>query len=91
MDPLPVFKDAVYDAAFKDSFSIKSVGPAILGKEFSYSGMSVGDGSAAQRAYEDLTNTVSPDIKKQKRDALLEYCKKDTLVMVELVKWLYQC
>ena len=91
VDPLPIFKEAVYDAAFKDSYSIKSVGPAILGANFSYSGMSVGDGSAAQRAYEELTTAKSQDVKEKKREALLEYCKKDTLVMVELVKWLYRC
>ena len=91
VDPLPVFKDAVYDAAFKDSFSIKSVGPAILGEQFSYENMAVGDGSAAQRAYTELAAMTPSPLRNQKRQALLDYCKKDTLIMVELVKWLYQC
>lgn len=92
VDPLPLFREAVYDSAFSDSYSIKSVGPAILGEEFSYEKMEVGDGSAAQRAFEQLiSNKISLPHKQKLRQAMLDYCKKDTFVMVELVKWLYKC
>lgn len=91
VDPLPLIREAVYDPAFGDSYSIKSVGPAILGEQFSYNAMKVSDGSAAQRAYEEVISLKTPI---QRRNelirALLNYCEKDTLVMVELVKWLYQ-
>ena len=89
VDPLPIIRESVYFAEFRDSYSIKSVGPAILGAEFSYENMAVGDGGAAQRAYEALIHEKNPTRKEQLRLALLDYCKKDTLVMVELVNWLY--
>lgn len=90
VDPLPIFREAVYDAAFGDSYSIKSVAPAILGKEFGYQNMMVGDGSAAQRAFDELISESTPSARKNElKAALLEYCEKDTLVMLDLVKWLY--
>lgn len=90
VDPLPLFREAVYDSAFSDSYSIKNVGPAILGNEYSYQNMPVGDGSAAQRAYEELiAESTTLTRKNELKAALLNYCEKDTLVMVGLVKWLY--
>lgn len=90
VDPLPIFREYIYDREFADSYSIKSVGPAILGKNFSYENMLVGEGGAAQRAFEEIISTKTPISRKNElTDALIEYCKKDTLVMVELVKWLY--
>lgn len=92
VDPLPLIRETVYDADFKDSYSIKSVGPALLGEKFSYENMKVGDGGAAQRAYEVLiSNKTLSNEKFELRQALLDYCQKDTLVMVELVKWLSEC
>ncbi len=90
VDPLPIFREAVYDSEFLDSYSIKSVAPAILGSEHSYEMLSVGDGSAAQRAFEEITSTgTSASRKSELIAALIKYCEKDTLVMVGLVKWLF--
>ncbi|MEZ4750340.1 MAG: DUF2779 domain-containing protein, partial [Bdellovibrionota bacterium] len=89
VDPLPIFRNWVYDPAFGNSFSIKSVAPAILGKDASYEGMAVPDGGAAQRAFVDLINPDTPkDQLESTRIAMIEYCKKDTQVMVDLVNWL---
>ena len=91
VDPLPLIREAVYDAQFKSSFSIKSVGPALLGKTFSYESMDVGDGGAAQRAFKALLRPETPPPRKESlKRSLLEYCGKDTFVMVELVKWLHR-
>lgn len=91
VDPLPIFREAVYDSAFSDSYSIKSVGPAILGDDYSYQNMSVGNGADAQRAFEELiADTTAVTRKNELKAALLDYCEKDTLVMVDLVKWLYK-
>lgn len=91
VDPLPVIRDHVYDNNFAGSFSLKAVGPAILGESHSYEGMLVANGTAAQRAFDDLISDRTPqDQKNALIRASLEYCKKDTLVMVDLVKWLYQ-
>lgn len=89
VDPLPIFRNAVYDPAFGDSFSIKSVAPAILGKSASYDGMVVSDGTAAQLSFIELINPhTSPTRKAELRSAMLAYCKKDTEVMARLVDWL---
>lgn len=89
VDPLPIFRETVYDNAFKGSFSLKYVAPAILGSEQSYTGMEVADGGAAQRAFEEIiAPTTDPARQKELIDALRAYCTKDTLVMVDLVKWM---
>lgn len=91
VDPLPIIKEAIYDAKFGSSFSLKSVGPALLGDVFSYEHMMVGDGGAAQRAFEEIKSPNTPEHRKiALRNALFEYCKKDTFVVVELVKWLFK-
>ena len=89
VDPLPVIRDHVYDIGFKGSFSLKSVAPSLLGEDQSYEGMFVPNGTAAQRAFEEMISaSISPERKAELSRGLLEYCHKDTLVMVELVKWL---
>lgn len=91
VDPLPIFRECVYDNGFAGSFSLKTVAPSILGESHSYDGMLVDNGTAAQRAFEEIINPSTPVIRRQELiTASLEYCKKDTLVMVELVKWLYE-
>lgn len=90
VDPLPIIRENVYDNQFMGSFSLKKVAPALLGAEQSYKGMTVEDGGAAQRAYAEMVSPHTPKIKKEAlKQGLLEYCKKDTLVMVDLAKWLY--
>jgi hypothetical protein len=89
VDPLPIFRNSVYDPAFKDSFSIKSVAPAILGKTASYEGLAVPDGNAAQRAFVEYIDTKTTLARKAElKESMLAYCKKDTEVMVRLVDWL---
>lgn len=89
VDPIPVFRAHVYDRKFMGSFSIKEVAPAILGKSASYEGMSVGGGTEAQTAFLELIDARTTAVrKKELRDGLIGYCKKDTMNMVELVWWL---
>lgn len=89
VDPLPIIRDFVYDNGFHGSFSLKDVAPAILGEDQSYQGMMIADGNAAQRAFEEiLDSATSADRRSQLIQASLEYCKKDTLMMADLVKWL---
>jgi len=91
VDPLPLIREFIYDKEFEGSFSLKAVVPALLGEEQSYEGMMVANGGDAQRAYQEIIN---PKTLLQRKEELikasLEYCKKDTAVMVDLVKWLFQ-
>lgn len=89
VDPLPILRDFVYDPQFNASFSLKDVAPALLGRDASYEGMMVAEGTAAQRAFTEFTNPSTPENRRSELiQASLEYCRKDTLVMVDLVKWL---
>lgn len=90
VDPLPIIRDAVYDNEFGGSFSLKSVAPALLGESHSYDNMLVANGNDAQRAFVELISPNSPEDRKLiLKNAMIEYCKKDTFVMVELVQWLF--
>ncbi|MBY0369755.1 DUF2779 domain-containing protein [bacterium] len=91
LDPLPIFRKRVYDPAFGSSFSIKKVGPGILGQHASYEGMPVADGTGAQLAFKRLVGKEAPLAEKAAlRQSLLAYCKKDTQLMVDLVDWLWR-
>jgi hypothetical protein len=91
VDPLPIFRQHVYDNAFHGSFSLKNVAPALLGDEHRYDDMLVANGNDAQRAFDELiADNTSAEKKAILRQAMLEYCEKDTYVMVLLVKWLYE-
>jgi hypothetical protein len=91
VDPLPIFRSSVYDRQSKGSFSIKNVAPAILGETQTYEGMEVADGSAAQRAFvEMIAKPTSMERRQNLRCALVDYCRKDTKEMLDLVNWLFQ-
>ena len=87
-DPLEVMRAHVYHQAFGGSYSLKSVAPALLGKDYSYDGLAVPDGLAAQRAFKELILMTDPDRRAKLRAAMLEYCAMDTLAMVKVVDWL---
>ena len=85
-DLLPVVRDNVYLQEFNGSFSIKSIGPALV-KNLGYDDLgSVQDGQSAAIAFQRLaTNDLSPgESADEIRRDLLDYCKLDTLAMVEV-------
>lgn len=89
VDPLPLFQNYVYDPAFRGSFSLKAVAPAILGKAASYDTLEVRDGSSAQSAFVNMiSDGLTDEERGQIRQALLAYCRRDTEVMIFLVEWL---
>jgi len=84
-DLLPVMRDHVYHSAFCGSFSLKSVLPALV-PEMSYDGMEVAEGNDAGLAWEKMVHSkVGSAERKRLREALLTYCKQDTLAMVRLL------
>jgi len=85
-DPLPVIRAHVYDLAFRGSYSLKSVLPALV-SGMSYDGMEVAEGNEAGLAWEKMLNAAAgSEERKRLRDALLAYCKQDTLAMAKLLE-----
>jgi len=89
VDPLPLVRASIYDKGFLGGFSLKEVGVSLLGDEMAYAGMTVGDGTEAQNAFEEMiAESTGPARKAELKNGLLKYCEKDTYVMVELVEWM---
>ncbi|MDP3856538.1 MAG: DUF2779 domain-containing protein [Stagnimonas sp.] len=85
-DLLPIVRSAVYFPEFGFSNSIKSVAPALC-PGFSYDDLDgVADGGAASAAFLQLASDriTDPGEALQLRVALLAYCKRDTLALLEV-------
>jgi hypothetical protein len=78
-----------YVPEMKGSYSIKQVLPALV-PGFSYDNMAIADGGSASHAFLSLFDEPDPEKIRVARENLLEYCKLDTLAMVEIVKVLKQ-
>jgi hypothetical protein len=79
-----VIRDHYYHPAFDGSYSIKAVLPAVV-PSLSYSDLAIRDGGVAACEYSRMIFAVSDWIEKaQIEEALLRYCERDTLAMVEL-------
>jgi hypothetical protein len=69
------------------SYSIKEVLPAMV-PELSYAGLVIADGMAAMQAYHDMCALEDPEALARLRQAMLEYCRLDTLAMVRILETL---
>ncbi|MEJ2494358.1 MAG: hypothetical protein P8Y79_08530 [Ignavibacteriaceae bacterium] len=69
----------------KGSYSIKAVLPALL-PELSYDKLVINEGGLASIAYESLQSETDLMRMAEIKEQLLEYCKLDTLAMVEILK-----
>ncbi len=86
-DLYPVTKRHYYHPDMHGSWSLKRVSPTIA-DDLRYDNLDlIADGTAADAAYQDL---LSGDIPAEERDAvcqaLLDYCRLDTLALVKLAK-----
>jgi hypothetical protein len=80
----------VYDLAFRGSYSLKSVLPALVPGMF-YEGMELAGGNEAGLAWEKMVHAeMGREERRRLRDALLAYCKQDTLAMAKLLEVLYE-
>ncbi len=80
----PFSKNWYVDSAFKGSASIKYVLPALI-PELSHKNLDISEGATAQRLWMEAVLDGKRDDEKQKiLDDLIEYCKLDTLAMVEI-------
>jgi hypothetical protein len=84
VDQLPLVKEHVYDPAFGGSFSLKKVLPALV-PSLSYAGLTIAKGDVAAAELWRVMFGEMPDAEREYvSGALLEYCRLDTLAMVEL-------
>jgi hypothetical protein len=87
-DLLPAVRKHVYHSAFKGSYSLKYVLPALV-PQMTYDGMDVSNGTEAGLAWESLVRGNLDHVERDKiKKALLEYCGQDTLAMVRLLQQL---
>lgn len=80
----PFWQGWYIDAGFKGSASIKAVLPVLV-PELSYKDLDIQEGASAQRLWmEAVLDGKRPNEKEKILDDLLDYCKLDTLAMVEI-------
>jgi hypothetical protein len=80
------FKDRLYyHPDMKGSSSIKNVLPALV-PGFSYDNLVITNGNVAMGAYEKLRHETDLFVQQELREALLAYCKLDTLAMVKILE-----
>lgn len=82
IDFAKIVRKHVYHPAFRGSFSLKKVIPALV-PEVSYDSLAIGDGDTAISTFAKMARNEISDIE-QARKNLLEYCETDTFVMVRL-------
>jgi hypothetical protein len=84
-DLWPFVKRQVYHPEFRGSFSIKSVLPALV-PDMTYEGMKVAHGGEAGLAWERMIRGELDAAERQGlKDALLAYCRQDTLALVRIL------
>jgi hypothetical protein len=83
-DLLPIVRDHYYHPAFGGSYSIKSVLPAMV-PSLAYDDLAIKEGGHAASQYYRMVFVETDWVERAKiQEALLAYCKRDTLAMVEL-------
>ena len=89
LDLLPITRNAYYHPDMRGSWSIKAVIPTICGS-LAYDTLDeVAEGESAQRAFLALRSPgIDPERAAKLREALLRYCRRDTWVMVVLLRFL---
>lgn len=88
-DPWLLLKDALYHPAFKSSYSLKSVAPALLGKEQDYQNLKIKDGLEAQAAFMQMVQEQTNILDKIRlNQELREYCQADTLNLILVFRFL---
>jgi hypothetical protein len=84
-DQLLIFRKHYRHYAFGKSNSLKSVLPVVV-PGLSYEGLPIPNGTMAQVAWEEMIAATDEEEKERLAAELLEYCRLDTLAMVEMHK-----
>ncbi len=82
---MPFKKRHIYRWPMRGSYSIKEVLPALVPDLF-YEGMEIADGMAAMQAYHGMCALEPGEELDRLRQAMLEYCRLDTLAMVRILR-----
>ncbi|RMD63503.1 DUF2779 domain-containing protein [Candidatus Parcubacteria bacterium] len=82
-DQLLIFRQYYHDYRFRGSNSLKSVLPVLV-PELSYKSLEVQNGAQAQVAWETMITETDERLREEQIQHLLEYCRLDTLAMVEI-------
>ncbi|AEG31328.1 DUF2779 domain-containing protein [Thiomicrospira cyclica] len=100
LELIPRFKDLIvpfrnlgyYHPDFNGSFSIKSLLPAMFPNdpELDYKQLDIQNGGMAMDAFANLSRLKDPDHRDTIRQALLDYCRLDTLAMVRIYQSLHK-
>lgn len=85
VDLMVPFQKHFVHPGFVGSTSIKKVLP-VLCPHLSYEGMAVSDGTAAILAFREMADTKDSSQRKALRRHLLDYCRLDSLAMVEIYR-----
>jgi len=87
VDLLPLMRKHYYHPDMHGSWSLKAVLPTIV-PALDYDNLGeVADGAAAQNAYLDATAPATDVGRRQSlREALVRYCERDTLGLIEIVR-----
>ncbi|MEI6069610.1 MAG: DUF2779 domain-containing protein [Methylococcaceae bacterium] len=89
VDLLPIARAHYYHPDQHGSWSIKAVLPTIA-PELAYDELMVADGRMAQSAFQEIIDPLTTTEQRQAlRQALLDYCERDTLAMVRIA-WFFQ-
>ncbi|MDE2466416.1 MAG: DUF2779 domain-containing protein, partial [Alphaproteobacteria bacterium] len=89
LDLLPITRNAYYHPDMRGHWSIKAVMPTICGSLAYDTLEEVAEGESAQRAFLELRSPgIVPERAAKLRNALLRYCRRDTWVMVVLLRFL---
>lgn len=86
-DLLGIFRSYYFDPAFGGSNSLKDVLPALL-PGFSYDSLQIQNGEQALLAWNRLIDLEDGQEKRSLAAALKQYCRQDTLAMVEIYRLL---
>ena len=86
VDLLRLIRVNYYHPGFHGSYSLKSVLPA-LAPDLGYYGLDIAEGMSAATSYARMIDGDTPTSERAAiRDALLEYCKRDTEAMVRVYR-----
>jgi hypothetical protein len=80
----PIVRDHYYHPHFDGSYSLKEVLPALV-PSMGYDDLAIKEGGHAASQYYRMVFVETDWVEREKiQEALLAYCKRDTLAMVEL-------